>query len=1129
MFMDGEDLYDDDEATVTSTSNANAERWTNMSTSERNNERIQRKKERQKKKKGANNKDNTVVEDFDYDWDDDEDEETQIDKATPGTNVAADDAVFDDPEFMRTAVEEHARYLGMDPADPDHSELMWIAEEALTAPLPDDWEQGVTDDGTPYFFNVETKESVWDHPLDEHYQKVFKVELKKLKKKKIAKKEQEEEREKEKARLKKQKEEKERREAEAERKRIQQEEEAERKRLQKEAERKKAEQQQEKRVKRSNRNNTGISNSLSSSSWGRDDALGGDSLDLALGGSSVSRINTSKSTSPTKSKKVTTNEAFSISQSDVSPNTKWKNDMAELVVEDDIDDGNESIDFETSTELDETNVMVGSVRINSNNKNQSNANINKSYGKSTTTLSSTINNNSSNNNNNYKTNNNDSETILKLQNEINKLKQENSSIESGFQIELERHKRFSDEYKKEAEELRIKVNNIKSENKEAEKSSDESIKELKNNLNKLVEEKKNVEAVQFDLKKEKARADGFEVECKKLRDKLLEGEESVRSAERNKDEMNNLLKSATDKKKELIQENIDFKKNISDLQSQITVLEKKVKIRDNAKRNLQNDNKKMEQEFKTEKETLIYRTKEVEEELKSTTTKVDEQKNQISELKQTIQSKLNEIEALKEKYDDFEIKTKSKLSDIESEQVRRVKKDMLDEMLEIKNKHRVAIELADAKRLKLEKEIQDSKIMASKATETLESRLNALKNNLLEVEEERNASKRELQETVERLAVVESLRNADHEECVQHRRTVLQVKEENEELQRKLVNSKNEETLIKAHRELEDMKKHKTSVENENKDLTLKLEKSKVQFKAMIETAMRRAANEASQDTALEWQKRLDQEMLDNKQVIDELKFQLKDSNDQLRQRDKELVEFERKYARSSASLEVSQKEVNSAKSEMEDLKRQLRTATEKIVYQKHNGIGIGMTSGRGGNVAPPPAPETTSGPGLIFSVPQQPNLLLNNSANNSLEQSMQMEMIQQHLSLLKTQAAAAASMVAQVQNVSGKRNDYEDIRTAQDEREEDDYHNTISSALEMSGRTHQVLSDLNISYGRKGPLGSSKSVVMSSPVVPGLKSRSVYGSGVNTSTTLTLSGSKKPLGRDSWYKKGYWKTRYKS
>ena len=62
--------------------------------------------------------------------------------------------------------------------------------------------------------------------------------------------------------------------------------------------------------------------------------------------------------------------------------------------------------------------------------------------------------------------------------------------------------------------------------------------------------------------------------------------------------------------------------------------------------------------------------------------------------------------------------------------------------------------------------------------------------------------------------------------------------------------------------------------------------------------------------------------------------MQVKDFSDQLRQRDAELVEFERKYARSSASLEVSQKEANYLKTEIEDLKRQLRAATEKIIVQ---------------------------------------------------------------------------------------------------------------------------------------------------------------------------------------------------
>jgi len=730
--------------------------------------------------------------------------------------------------------------------------------------------------------------------------------------------------------------------------------------------------------------------------------------------------------------------------------------------------------------------------------------------------------NNSNNNNNR--NNNNSETISTLESQIKKLNAEKISIESTFQIELERHKGFANEYKKECDDLRTKITELKTENKKSEKGNDENIKELKDKLNKLVEEKENIETVEFDLKKEKARADGFENEAKELREKVLQGEESVRSAERDKEEMESKLKSANDKMMELIQESVDNKKKITNLQSQLTTKDKQLEVRKDVQRDLQNDNEKMEQEFKSEKKTLNYRTKELEEELKKSNTKAEDQKNQIYDLKQNIQEKLKNIEALKEKYDDFEMTTKAKLSNIESEQVRRVKKDMLDEMLEIKNKHRVAIEVADAKRLKLEKEIQDSKIMAAKATETLESRINALKNNLLEVEEERNTAKRELQESVERLAVVESMRNADHEECVQHRRTVLQVKEENEDLRRKLVNSKDEENLMKITRKLENMTNEKKKLENENKDLTLKLDKSKVQFKAMIETAMRRAANEASQDTALEWQKRLDQEILEAKQEKDELRFQVKDSNDQLRQRDKELVEFERKYARSSASLEVSQKEVNYVKTEMEDLKRQLRTATEKIVYQNKNNDS--MVSNRNGHGIVPPAPETMTGPGLSFSVPQQSSLLLNNSANTSLEQSMQVELLQQHLSLLKTQAAAAASMVAQVENSAGRKSLYEDIRTVPDEREEDDYRKTVSSALEMSGRTHQVLSDLNISYGRKGPLGSTKSFVSSSPVVPGLKSRSVYGG----STALTLSGTKKNrLGRDSWYKKGYWKSRYQS
>ncbi|RHY92510.1 hypothetical protein DYB35_000382 [Aphanomyces astaci] len=70
------------------------------------------------------------------------------------------------PEY-KDAVREYARTLGLDPDK--EPQYLWIVEEALTAPVPDDWEQGESDDGTIYYFNVNTEESVWEHPMDKHY------------------------------------------------------------------------------------------------------------------------------------------------------------------------------------------------------------------------------------------------------------------------------------------------------------------------------------------------------------------------------------------------------------------------------------------------------------------------------------------------------------------------------------------------------------------------------------------------------------------------------------------------------------------------------------------------------------------------------------------------------------------------------------------------------------------------------------------------------------------------------------------------------------------------------------------------------------------------------------------------
>eukprot|EP00741_Cyanophora_paradoxa_P002638 tig00000615_g2560.t1 len=65
------------------------------------------------------------------------------------------------------AVREFAVGLGIDP-DED-SDLMWIVEEAFQAPLPGGWTEHVSENDLVYFFNSETGESTWEHPLDRHY------------------------------------------------------------------------------------------------------------------------------------------------------------------------------------------------------------------------------------------------------------------------------------------------------------------------------------------------------------------------------------------------------------------------------------------------------------------------------------------------------------------------------------------------------------------------------------------------------------------------------------------------------------------------------------------------------------------------------------------------------------------------------------------------------------------------------------------------------------------------------------------------------------------------------------------------------------------------------------------------
>ncbi|CAJ1346137.1 unnamed protein product, partial [Effrenium voratum] len=58
----------------------------------------------------------------------------------------------------------YADYLGIQPEERRH--LLWIAKEGVDAALPAPW-QKVIDEGDTFYYNPETNESRWDHPLDE--------------------------------------------------------------------------------------------------------------------------------------------------------------------------------------------------------------------------------------------------------------------------------------------------------------------------------------------------------------------------------------------------------------------------------------------------------------------------------------------------------------------------------------------------------------------------------------------------------------------------------------------------------------------------------------------------------------------------------------------------------------------------------------------------------------------------------------------------------------------------------------------------------------------------------------------------------------------------------------------------
>jgi hypothetical protein len=60
-----------------------------------------------------------------------------------------------------------------------HPDLQYIAQWALEAPVPPGWSVHLDEEGIEYFFNTQTNESTYEHPMDQKYKKLYNAEVKK--------------------------------------------------------------------------------------------------------------------------------------------------------------------------------------------------------------------------------------------------------------------------------------------------------------------------------------------------------------------------------------------------------------------------------------------------------------------------------------------------------------------------------------------------------------------------------------------------------------------------------------------------------------------------------------------------------------------------------------------------------------------------------------------------------------------------------------------------------------------------------------------------------------------------------------------------------------------------------------
>jgi len=85
--------------------------------------------------------------------------------------LPSESALGDVSEQERQGIVEYAAYLGMDPEVDAH--LLWIARDALHAPVPKPWIEGLDMRGRLYYYNSVTEETFREHPMDEYYRLLY--------------------------------------------------------------------------------------------------------------------------------------------------------------------------------------------------------------------------------------------------------------------------------------------------------------------------------------------------------------------------------------------------------------------------------------------------------------------------------------------------------------------------------------------------------------------------------------------------------------------------------------------------------------------------------------------------------------------------------------------------------------------------------------------------------------------------------------------------------------------------------------------------------------------------------------------------------------------------------------------